>query len=106
MSSWSANRAAAGSGNFAKGRGHDPQPPQRADRHGNREACEEITGCRDGRELLLGEGEVGVQRGVVDLRREAHPFRALGRGEDLDRHQKSISRPVTVFIRSASEGRL
>ena len=66
------------------------QPAQRAD--GDREAAMDIAVRCDLLTLAGGEGEERDQRGLVDLLGEALPLGALAGGQDLDGHQKSISK--------------
>jgi hypothetical protein len=85
---------------------HEPQPAQRADGDGDREAAMHAAMRGERLELVVGEAEERRERGLVDLLREALPLRALRRGEDLDGHQNSISRSATALRRSALDGRL
>lgn len=77
--------------------GHEPQPAQRTDRRRDREATMHAAMRRDRLELVVGEAKERRQRALVDLFREALPFCALSRSEDLDGHQNSISRSATAF---------
>jgi hypothetical protein len=86
-----------GDGKLIQRGGHEPQPAQRTDRRGDREAAMHAAMCRDRLELVVGKAKERRQRALIDLLREALPFCALSRREDLDRHQNSISRSATAF---------
>ena len=106
MSSWLGDQGGSGLGQLLQGRGDEPEPAQRADGDGDREAAVNVAVRRDLLELVVGEGEERRQRRLVDLLGEALPLRALAGGQDLDGHQKSISKSETAFWRSALDGRL
>ena len=100
------DKGGSGLGQLLQSCGHEPEPAQRADGDGDCEAAVDIAVCRDLLELVVCVGEERGQRRLVDLLGEALPFGALTGGQDLDGHQKSISKSLTAFWRSALDGRL
>ena len=111
IAAWPGKRLACDQGSRGLGQllqrgGHEPEPAQRANSDGDREAAVDVAVTGELLKLVVGEREERGQRGLVNLLGEALPLRALAGGQDLDGHQKSISKSLTAFSRSSRDGRL